>query len=74
MIGFEQDSSRAHMIQQPTPIDAAGFAALLFPFVVESGLSLRSLVDGTGRRLLRFTALRLAGGFRRSFAVAQIGG
>ena len=49
-------------------------AAPLFPFVVESGLSLRSLVDGAGGRLLGLTALRLAGGFRRSFAVAQIGG
>jgi hypothetical protein len=36
-------------------------AALLFPFVVESGLSLRSLVDGAGGRLLRLTALRPCG-------------
>ena len=49
-------------------------AALLFPFVGESGLPLRRLVDGAGGGLLRCTAFRLAGSFRRSFAAAQIGG
>ena len=48
-------------------------AAPLFPFVVESGLSFRSLVDGARGRLLRLWAFRLAGGFRWS-AAAKIGG
>ena len=41
-------------------------AAPLFPFVGESGLSFRSLVDGARGRLLRLWAFRLAGGFRWS--------
>src|SRR5207248_9728417 len=48
-------------------------AAPLLPFVGESSLPLRSLVDGAGGRLLRLWALRLAGNFRRS-AAAKIGG
>ena len=44
-----------------------------FPFVVESGLSFRSLIDGARGRLLPLWAFRLAGGFRWSSA-AKIGG
>src|SRR6478672_493292 len=49
-------------------------APFLLLFEGESGLSLRCLVDRTGGRLLRLMAFRLPDGFRRSFAVAQIGG
>jgi hypothetical protein len=48
-------------------------AAPPFPFVVESGLSFRNLIDGARRRLLRLMTFRLASGFRRSSA-AKIGG
>jgi hypothetical protein len=48
-------------------------AAPPFPFVVESGLSFRNLVDGARGRLFRLWAFRLAGGFRWSSA-AKISG
>src|SRR5205814_9935933 len=48
-------------------------AAPPFPFVVESGLSFRNLIDGARGRLLRLWAFRLAGGLRWS-AAAKIGG
>jgi hypothetical protein len=49
-------------------------AALLLPFEGETSLPLRRLLDRPEGRLLRLTDFRLAGGFCRSFAVAQIGG
>jgi hypothetical protein len=55
----------------PRPL---AIAERLLPFVVESRLPLRRLVDGSGGGLLRFTALRLARGFRRFVGVAQISG
>lgn len=48
-------------------------AAPPFPFVVESGLPFRNLIDGARGRLLRLWAFRLAGSFRGS-AAAEIGG
>jgi hypothetical protein len=48
-------------------------AAPPFPFVVERGLSFRSLVNGARGKLLRLWAFRLAGGFCWSSA-AKIGG
>jgi hypothetical protein len=45
-------------------------AAPPFPFVVESRLSLRSLVDGARERPLRLWAFRLAGGNSISFCPA----
>lgn len=48
-------------------------AARPFPFVGESGLPFRGLVDGARGRLLRLWAFRLAGGFPWS-AGAKIGG
>ena len=39
------------------------FAALLFPFEGESGLSLCRLVDGAGGNFLCLAAFRLSGGF-----------
>ena len=48
-------------------------APFLLFFEGESGLSLRRLVEGAGGGLLRLGASQLAGGFRRSFTVAQIG-
>jgi hypothetical protein len=49
-------------------------AVLPFPFVGESGLPLRRLVDGAGGSLLGFGPLRRADAFRRSSVAAQIGG
>jgi hypothetical protein len=46
------------------------FAALLFPLIGERCLSPRRLVDRARGSLLRLTVFRLAGGFRRTFAVA----
>src|SRR5258708_24729830 len=48
-------------------------AAPPFPFLVESGLSFRSLVAGARGRLFHLWAFRLPGGFRWSPA-AKIGG
>src|SRR6187399_2227485 len=47
-------------------------AAPPFPFVVESGLSFRNLIDGARGRLFRLWDFRLAGGFRWTSA-AKIG-
>ena len=57
------------LLARPFPL-----APFMLFFESESGLSVNLLVDREGRRLLRFTAFRLAGCFRRSFGAAQIGG
>ena len=49
------------------------FAARLFPFVGESGLPFRRLVDGARGSFLLLLAFRLAGRLRR-FSAAKIGG
>ncbi len=50
------------------------FAGPLLPFVGESGLPLRRLVDWPGGNLLRLVACLLAAGVRRSTLAAQIAG
>jgi len=59
----------SNLLARPFPL-----ASFMLFFESEGGLSVNLLVDREGRRLLRFTAFRLAGCFRRSFSAAQIGG
>jgi len=55
----------------PRPL---ALAALPLPFVFESGLPLRRLVNGAGGWLFRLLAARLAGRFRRFSGAPQVGG